>query len=65
MLTELQHFISMLGHSGIGYGTRHDHNPEGTAVLVEHENDEPRNSEWWFDADGSLVTAHVYTPDNG
>lgn len=56
-MTHKEQFVQMLNHSGIGYGIRYDYNPSGTAVRVEHEEDELGVSEWWFDDEGNLSSA--------
>jgi hypothetical protein len=58
-VTELQAFLNMLDRAGVGYGTRNDHNPAGTAVQVEHEDREDTVTDWWFDAAGKLLTVCV------
>ncbi len=58
-MTELQRFLAMLDRAGIGHGTRQDFNPDGTAVQVEHEDDEETITDWRFDADGNLVDVIV------
>ena len=58
-MTELKAFLAMLDRAGVGHGTRDDHNPEGTGVQVEHEDDDHTVTDWWFDADGKLVEVHV------
>lgn len=54
--TELQQFIAMLTHAGIGHGTREDYDPPGTGVQVEHPSDDELLvvTDWWFDKDGRL-----------
>lgn len=59
-MSELEQFLAMLDHAGIGHGIRNDHNPPGTGVQVEHENDDHTATDWWFDADGKLVNVYVY-----
>jgi hypothetical protein len=51
-VNELKAFLAMLERAGIGHGTREDHNPEGTAVQVETDN---QTTDWFFDADGKLI----------
>ncbi len=56
--TELKNFLKMLGNSSIGHGYREDHNPEATAVQVEHDDEDDDSvfwvTEWMFDAAGKL-----------
>lgn len=67
--TEHQQLIAMLTRVGVGYGTRHDHNPEGVAVQVEcDDSDDARQwtvTEFVFDADGRLKTVVCYEPEDG
>lgn len=55
--TEQQQFLAMLDRAGIGHGTRDDHDPPGTGVQVEH--DEDGVTDWLFDKDGKLVGACI------
>lgn len=56
-MTELQQFVAMLDGAGVGYGTREDYDPPGTAVQVETgESDEDFTiTEFAFDGDGKLI----------
>lgn len=58
-MTELQQFLAMLTRAGIGHGTRVDDDPPGTAVQVDHEDDQGTITDWWFDRDGRLVQSYV------
>jgi hypothetical protein len=53
-MSELKAFLAMLERAGIGHGTRQDYNPEGTGVQVEDY--DGTVTDWWFDADGKLVS---------
>lgn len=61
--TELRAFLAMLRRSNLGFGTRHDYNPAGTAVMVEHPHEKDSGfhvTEWAFDADGKLTGVELY-----
>ena len=68
-MTELQAFVAMLVRAGIGHGTRTDHNPRGTAVIVEAECQADfvvadfMVTEFSFDADGKLKAVECYPGD--
>jgi hypothetical protein len=57
--TQLQAFLAMLDGSGVGYGTRIDHNPPGTAVQVEHPDEDNDTgfwvTDWLFDGGGNFL----------
>ncbi len=57
-MSELQAFLAMLERAGIGHGTRTDHNPAGTGVQVEHEDQPDSVTDWRFNAAGELVSVH-------
>lgn len=58
-MTELQLFLKMLDRAGIGHGLRYDYNPPGTAVQVEHEDDDNTTTDWWFNEAGELEEIYV------
>lgn len=63
-MTELQAFVAMLARAGVGHGTRVDHNPAGTAVLVEHDDDGRfMLTDWKFDGAGRLLDIQLYEGD--
>lgn len=68
-MTELQAFVAMLERSGAGRGLRTDHNPAGTAVLVECPDSDNVNRwvvcEFAFDGDGKLVAVESYAGEPG
>lgn len=55
-MTELRLFLGMLDNTGTGYGTRHDSNPDETAVLLETGEDESDFyiTTFHFNKDGTL-----------
>ena len=62
-MNEKQAFLAMLERAGIGHGIRHDYNPPGTAVQVEHEDANLTTTDWLFDVDGKLVGVIVVEKD--
>jgi len=66
-MSELRQFLSMLDRAGIGYGTRHDYNPDGTAVMVESGESEEdfQITEFGFNSDGQLETVICYQGEVG
>ena len=55
-MSELDVMKAMLNRIGTGYGLRDDHNPDGTAVLIETGPDESDFyvTQFWFDSEGVL-----------
>jgi hypothetical protein len=68
-MTELKAFLKMLERSGVGHGIRQDYNPPGTAVLVEHPDDDNETgfwvTDWAFDDAGNLTDISHYRGEPG
>jgi hypothetical protein len=67
-MNEYQQFKAMLERAGIGHGLRHDYNPDGESVQVEHDDEDAKHgwmvTDWSFDADGKLVSVTMYEGEN-
>lgn len=66
---DLRSFLAMLDRSSVGFGQRHDYNPEGTSVQVEHpvegSDTEFWVTDWSFDAAGKLIDVGHYKGELG
>jgi hypothetical protein len=65
---DLRRFLMILDSAGVGYGTRTDYDPPGTAVQVEHPDEDGGGfwvTEWAFNAAGRLTEISHYRGEPG